>query len=130
MAYLPDGVAEKYNEYKKQYQPARQEQTPLEILLSHSPDIGEGGILVIKRLLEEKIELADAQTLKGVICEAEDTDLVISLKGLSVHAKRKLFSVISDDKADEYASHCEYMGPVRQIDVMASMSELIAVFEK
>lgn len=130
MAYLPDGAAKKYTECKKQYQPAGQEQTPLEILLSHDPDIGEGGILVVKRLLEEKIELADVRTLKGVICEAEDTDLAISLKGLSVHARRKLFSVISDYKADEYAGHCEYMGPVRQIDVMASMSELIAVFEK
>ncbi len=130
MVYLPDDVAEKYTEYKKQYQSARQEQTPLEILLSHGPNIGEGGVLVVKRLLEEKIELADVQTLKGVICKAEDTDLVISLKGLSVHARRKLFSVISDYKVDEYASHCEYMGSVRQIDVMASMSELIAVFEK
>ena len=127
---IPDDAAEKYTEYKKQYQSARQEQTPLEILLSHDPDIGEGGILVVKRLLEEKIELADVRTLKGVICEAEDTDLAISLKGLSVHARRKLFSVISDYKADEYSGHCEYMGPVRQIDVMASMSELIAVFEK
>lgn len=130
MAYLPDGVAERYTEYKRQYQPARKEQTPLEILLSHDPNIGEGGILVVKRLLEENIELADVQTLKGVICEAEDTDLAISLKGLSVHARRKLFSVMPDYKADEYASHCEYMGPVQQIDVMASMSELIAVFEK
>lgn len=75
--------------------------------------------------MEEKIELADVQTLKGAICEAEDTDLIISLKGLSIHARRKLFSVISDYKADEYASHCEYMG-VRQIDVMAFMSEQIA----
>lgn len=130
MAYLPDDAAEKYTEYKKQYQSARQEQTPLEILLSRDPDTGKGGILAVKRLLEEKIELADVQTLKGMITEAEDTDLVISLKGLSVHARKKLFSVISDYKADEYASHCEYMGPVRQIDVMASMSELIAVFEK
>lgn len=69
MAYLPDDAAEKYTEYKKQYQSARQEQTPLEILLSHGPDIGEGGILVVKRLLEEKIELADVQTLKGMITE-------------------------------------------------------------
>ncbi|EOT24056.1 hypothetical protein C805_02267 [Eubacterium sp. 14-2] len=130
MAYLPDDAAEKYTEYKKQYQSARQEQTPLEILLSHDPDIGEGGILVVKRLLEEKIEFADVQNLKGVITEAENTDLVISLKGLSVHARKKLFSVMSDDKADEYAGHCEYMGPVRQIDVLASMSELIGVFEK
>jgi len=102
----------------------------LEHLLNSEPDIGEGGILVVKRLLEEKIELAGVRALKGVICEAKDNCLEISLKGLSVHARRKLFSVISDYKADEYAGHCEYMGPVRQIDVMASMSELIAVFEK
>ncbi|MDE7476512.1 MAG: hypothetical protein K2M91_00940 [Lachnospiraceae bacterium] len=102
----------------------------MEALLNHDANIGEGGILVVKRLLEEKIELADAQTLQGVICDAKDTDLEISLKGLCVNAKRKLFSVISDYKADEYARHCEEMGPVRQIDVMAAMSELIAVFEK
>ncbi len=129
MSCLPDGAAEKYTEYKKQYQAERQEETPLEHLLNSEPDIGEGGILVVKRLLEEKIERAGVRALKGVIYEVEDTDLVIALKGLSVHARKKLFSVMSNYKADEYASNCEYMGPVRQIDIMASMSELIALFE-
>ena len=129
MSCLPDGVAEKYTEYKKQYQAERQEETPLEHLLNSEPDIGEGGILVVKRLLEEKIELAGVRALKGVICEAKDNCLEISLKGLSVHARKRLFSVISDYKAEEYANNCYYMGPVRQIDIMASMSELIALFE-
>ena len=129
MSCLPDGAAEKYTEYKKQYQAERQEETPLEHLLNSEPDIGEGGILVVKRLLEEKIERAGVRALKGVICEAKDNCLEISLKGLSVHARKRLFSVISDYKAEEYANNCYYMGPVRQIDIMASMSELIALFE-
>lgn len=129
-ACLPDDYAEKYKEYKKQHPSAEPEKTPMESLLSHEPVIGEGGILVIKRLLEEKIEFSDVQTIKGVIHDAEDTNVEISLKGLSVHARKKLFSAISDYKADEYAGNCEYMGPVRQIDVLASMSELIAIFEK
>ena len=130
IACLPDDAAEKYKEYKKQYPSAETEKTPVEALLSHEPDIGEGGILVVKRLLEEKIELADVQTLKGMIHDAKGTDLEVSLKGLSVHAIKKIFSTMPDYKADEYASNCEYMGPVRKIDVMASMSELIAIFEK
>ena len=130
MACLPDDAAEKYKEYKEQHPSAKPEKTPVEALLSHEPDIGTGGILVIKRLLEEKIELADVQTLKGMIHNAADTDLEISLKGLSVHTIRKLFSAMPVYKANEYASNCEYMGPVRQIDIMASMSELIAVLEK
>lgn len=130
LSYLPDDAAERYKEYKKQHPSAEPEKTPVEALLSHEPDIGKGGIFVIKRLLEEKIELADVQTIKGMIHNAGDTDLEISLKGLSVHARKKLFSAMPDYKANEYASNCEYMGPVRQIDVMASMSELTAILEK
>ena len=84
----------------------------------------------MKELLEKRIEHSDEKILKRVIRDAREPDLVISLKGLSIPARRKLFSVIPDGKADEYAGDCEYMGPVRQIDVMAAMSELIVVFEK
>lgn len=41
-----------------------------------------------------------------------------------------LFSVIPDDKVDEYAENCEYMGPVRKINIMGALAELIVVFEK
>lgn len=129
-ACLSDEAAEKYIEYKKQFQAQKPEPTPVESLLNCNPDIGEGGILVVRGLLEEKIEYADEKTLKKVIRDAAETDLELSLKGLSVSARKKLFSVIPEHKADEYAEHCEYMGPVRQIDVMAAMAELTAVFEK
>lgn len=130
IACLSDETAEKYVAYKKQHQLSKPEQTPAEALLNYNPNIGEGGILVVKGLLEEKIEHADEKILKGVIHNAVGSDLRISLKGLSIPAKRKLFSVISDHKADEYAQACEYMGPVRKIDIVVAMAELIAVFEK
>lgn len=130
MACLSDETAGKYAEYKKQHKYLAREETPMELLLNHDPSLGEGGILVVKELLEKRIEHSDEKILKRVIRDARESDLVISLKGLSIPARRKLFSVIPDSKADEYAGDCEYMGPVRQIDVMAAMSELITVFEK
>lgn len=130
MACLSDETAEKYAEYKKQHLYPAREKTPMELLLNHDPLLGEGGILVVKELLEKRIKHSDEKILKRVIHNAKESDLVISLKGLSVSARRKLFSAMPDSKADEYAGDCEYMGPVRQIDVMAAMSELIAIFEK
>lgn len=130
MACLSDETAGKYAEYKKQHQEPAREETPMEILLNHNPLPGEGEIPVVKELLEKRIEHSDEKILKRVIRDARESDLVISLKGLSISARRKLFSVIPDSQADEYANDCEYMGPVRQIDVMAAMSELISVFEK
>ncbi len=130
MACLSDEAAGKYAEYKKQRQSLTREKTPMEYLLNSEPSLGEGGILIVKKLLEKRIEYSDKKILKSVIRDAKENDLVISLKGLSISARRKLFSVIPDRKAEEYAGDCESMGPVRQIDVMASMSELIFLFEK
>lgn len=31
---------------------------------------------------------------------------------------------------NEYAQNCEYMGPVRKIDIMGALEDLIVVFEK
>lgn len=129
VACLPDGVAEQYSVYKKQF-PQEHKPTPKESLLASSPNFEEGGISVVKELLEKRIEDSDEKILKRVVHDVQKLDLVISLKGLSVSAKRKLFSVMPDSMADEYAEECESRGPVRLIDVMAAMSEFIAVFEK
>lgn len=129
VACLPDGVAEQYSVYKKQF-PQEPMPTPKESLLASSPYFEEGGILVVKELLEKRIVDSDEKILKRAVHDVQKLDLAISLKGLSVSAKRKLFSVMSDSMADEYAEECEFMGPVRLIDVIAAMSEFIAVFEK
>ena len=115
-ACLSDEAAEKCIEYKKQYQIQKPEPTLVESLLNCNPNIGEGGIGVVRRLLEEQIKCADGKTLKKVIRDAAETDLE--------------FSAIPEYKADEYAEHCEFMGLVRQIDMMAAMAELTATFEK
>lgn len=127
---ISDENAERYLEYKKQHKLMKVEQTPTERLLKSAPDLGEGGILVVKELLEKKIAHADEKQLKKVIKEAERSDLILSLRGLSISAKEKLFSIMSADKADEYAQDCEYMGPVRKIDIMGALAELLAVFEE
>lgn len=127
---IPDEAAEKYLEYKKQHKLMKGEQTPTECLLNSDPDLGEGGILVVKELLETKIEQADEKQLKKIVTVAEESDLILSLRGLFISAKKKLFSVILTEKADEYAENCEYMGPVRKIDIMGALAELVAVFEK
>lgn len=129
VACLPDKVAEQYSVYKKQF-PQEHKPTPKESLLASSPNFEEGGISVVKELLEKRIEDSDVKILKRAVHDVQKLDLVISLKGLSVSAKRKLFSVMPDSKADEYAEECESMGPVRLIDVIEAMSEFIAVFEK
>lgn len=129
VACLPDGVAEQYSVYKKQF-PQEHKPTPKESLLASSPNFEEGGISVVKELLEKRIEDSDEKILKRTVHDVQKLDLVISLKGLSVSAKRKLFSVMPNSMADEYAEECEFMGPVRLIDVIAAMSEFIAVFEK
>lgn len=129
-ACIPDEAAEKYLEYKKQHKLMKGEQTPTECLLNSNPDLGEGGILVVKELLETKIEQADEKQLKKVIMVAEESDLILSLRGLSISAKKKLFSVMPAEKANEYAQDCEYMGPVRKIDIIGALAELVAVFEK
>ncbi len=129
VACLPDGATEQYEAYKKQF-PQKSKPTPREHLLATNPDLGEGGILVVKELLEEKIEQADAALLKKVIRESGECDFPIALKGLSISAKKKLFSVLPDSRADEYAESCEYAGPVRKTDLLASMAEMLAFFEK
>lgn len=129
VACLPDEVAKQYETYKKQF-PQEHKTTPKERLLASSPNFEEGGILVVKELLEEKIERADVEILKKVIKERGEIDIPIALKGLSISARKKLFSVLSEHKADELAEECECMGPVRAIDVMAAFAELIAVFKK
>lgn len=129
VACLPDETAKKYRAYKKQNSLEKHERTPMEALLNNPPNIGEGGIIVIKRILEDNAAHADENVLKNVVHAAKKSDLVISLKGLSIPARKKIFSVMPDHKAEEYAGECEDMGPVRQIDIMAAMSELIAAFE-
>ena len=129
VACLPGEVAEQYEAYKKQF-PQEPEPTPKERLLASSPAFDEGGILVVKELLEEKIEQADVKILKNVTKECGKSDIVIALKGLSIPAKKKLFSALPEHKADELAEECEYPGPVRRIDVMDAFAELAAVFKK
>lgn len=126
---LPDGAAEQYETYKKQF-PQESKPTPREHLLASSPNFEKGGILIVKELLEEKIEQADVEILKKVIKERGENDIPIALKGLSIPAKKKLFSALPVHKADELAEECEFMGPVRAIDVMAAFAELAAVFKK
>lgn len=55
---ISDEDAEKYLEYNKQNKLMKVEKTPAERLLNSDPDLGEGGILVVKELLETKIEHA------------------------------------------------------------------------
>lgn len=129
VACLPDEAAEQYETYKKQF-PRERKPTPKESLLASSPGFEEGGILVVKELLEKKIRRADAKILKKVIRERGEKDIPIALKGLSVSAKKKIFSALSENKAEELAEECEAMGPVRAIDVMAAFAELAAVFQK
>lgn len=129
VACLPDGMAEQYSVYKKRF-PQESIPAPRERLLASSPNFEDGGILIVKELLEEKIEQADAEILKKVIKEREENDIPIALKGLSIPAKKKLFSVLPEYKADELAEDCESMGPVRAIDVMAAFAELLSVLKK
>lgn len=129
VACLPDEVAEQYKAYKKRF-PQESRPTPKEHLLAINPNFEEGGILVVKELLEEKIEQADVEILKKVMKEYRENDIPIALKGLSIPAKKKLFSVLPEYKADELAEECESMGPVRAIDVMVSLAELTAAFQK
>lgn len=129
-ACLSDNDIIKYAEYKKQRPLPQPEQTAVERLLNHNPDCESGGIVVVKRLLEDKIEQADEKTIKSVIRAGKESDFLVSIKGLSIPAKEKLFSVMLQHKVEEYAVQCEYLGPVRQIDAMAAMAELVAVFEK
>lgn len=128
-ACLPEGSMAAYEVCKKHQKDSEHEPDELDRLFNCDSNVGEGGILIVKRLLEEKIEYADEKELKKVIRNASESDLLISLKGLSIPAKKKLLSVIPEYKAKEYAGRCEYMGPVRQTDVVASMAELICFFE-
>ena len=57
----------------------------------------------MKQLLETKIEQADRILLKKVIKAERNHCFVISLKGLSSSAKKKLFSVIPEHQAEEDA---------------------------
>jgi len=128
LAYLPDSASENYVVYKRQFQPP--EPTLKQRLLNSNPIIGNGGIQIIKEMLETRIEQADGVILKKVIKDVPKNNFVISLKGLSIPAKEKLFSVIPDYKAEEYAEEVEYMGPVRQIDIMVALAEMVAVFDR
>lgn len=127
---LPDKAADQYAVYKNELQTQKTEPTPRERLLASNPELGEGGILVVKNLLEERIERADEAVLKKVIKESNENDFTIALKGLSIPAEQKLLAVLPDYKADKYAEDCEYMGPVRKADMLAALAELTAIFEK
>ena len=127
LAYLPDDAWEQFAAFKKQYQPP--EPTLAQRLLNTNASVGKGGILYMKQLLETKIEQADRILLKKVIKAERNHCFVISLKGLSSSAKKKLFSVIPEHQAEEYAQEAAYMGPVRQLDVMMALAEMAAVFD-
>ncbi len=78
---------------------------------------------------QQKDREREPDELENLIRNASESDLLISFKGLSIPAKKKLLSVIPEYKAKEYAGRCEYMGPVRQADVVASMAKLICFFK-
>lgn len=127
--FSPDN-RERYFTYKRQQE--GEEPSPLERFLNNDSSFGVGDgrrFLVAQQLIEEKIQNATEEQIKKVIRCAEETDIIMAFKGMSIASKRKLCSAMPRHRAEKYAIDCEYMGPVRAVDVMGSFLELVAIFE-
>lgn len=143
VACLPGEAAGQYADWKKQRQFPEQEPTLAWHMLNSEPGslFNEGGLRVVKKLLEEKIAQADEamlekihdfydrsyydQSLYGFCGCLED-----SIRALSCSARKKLFSVLPDKEVAYYAKNWEHGSVVSQNNIIAAMAKMIAVFEE
>lgn len=107
------------------------------ILLNHNPVFENQEMMAAQKLLEEKILQMDREMLIHMLCqEIDHIDLVIALYGLSLAAKQKLFSVMSEEKV--YAFAAIWAGwkegndslRISENTVQEALERLLAAFEK
>jgi len=65
--------------------------------------------------------------LERLLREIDNTNLALSMKGLSGDARRHIFSCMSKRLGEMIAENMEYMGPVRAVDVLEATQDIILV---
>ena len=129
MAHLTEKEREKYLEERHHYIEEKKV-TPLDEMLSSENTFQDSRINCVKSLLEEQIQKASDEKIRGVLEKLDEGDIVCALRGLSIVAKKKICYAVSRRAAESYAESDMYMGPVRAIDVLERLEAMLAGFRE
>lgn len=129
MAHLTEKEREKYLEERHHYIEEKKV-TPLEEMLSSENTFEDPEINCVKSLLEEQIQKASDEKIRGVLEKMDEGDIVCALRGLSIAAKKKICYAVSRRAAESYAESDMYMGPLRCIDILERLAAMLAGFRK
>ncbi|WP_409292272.1 flagellar motor switch protein FliG [Peribacillus sp. SCS-37] len=104
------------------------ERTILDALEIQDPELAEE---IKKRMFVfEDIVTLDSRAIQRVIRDAENEDLMLSLKVSSEEVKDIVFKNMSKRMVDTFREEMEYMGPVRLRDVEEAQSRIVAVIRR
>ncbi|PLT31544.1 flagellar motor switch protein FliG [Peribacillus deserti] len=104
------------------------ERTILDALEIQDPELAEE---IKKRMFVfEDIVTLDSRAIQRVIRDAENDDLMLSLKVSSDEVKDIVFKNMSKRMVDTFKEEMEYMGPVRLRDVEEAQSRIVAVIRR
>ncbi|WP_409294380.1 flagellar motor switch protein FliG [Peribacillus sp. SCS-26] len=104
------------------------ERTILDALEIQDPELAEE---IKKRMFVfEDIVTLDSRAIQRVIRDAENEDLMLSLKVSSEEVKDIVFKNMSKRMVDTFKEEMEYMGPVRLRDVEEAQSRIVAVIRR
>ncbi|MBM7692267.1 flagellar motor switch protein FliG [Peribacillus deserti] len=104
------------------------ERTILDALEIQDPELAEE---IKKRMFVfEDIVTLDSRAIQRVIRDAENDDLMLSLKVSSEEVKDIVFKNMSKRMVDTFKEEMEYMGPVRLRDVEEAQSRIVAVIRR
>ncbi|WP_026692492.1 flagellar motor switch protein FliG [Peribacillus kribbensis] len=104
------------------------ERTILDALEIQDPELAEE---IKKRMFVfEDIVTLDSRAIQRVIRDAENDDLMLSLKVSSEEVKDIVFKNMSKRMVDTFQEEMEFMGPVRLRDVEEAQSRIVAVIRR
>ncbi|WP_243386857.1 flagellar motor switch protein FliG [Bacillus kexueae] len=104
------------------------EKTIIEALEIQDPELAEE---IKKRMFVfEDIVTLDNRAIQRVIRDAENEDLMLSLKVASEEVKEVLFRNMSSRMAETFKEEMEFMGPVRLRDVEEAQTRIVSVIRR
>lgn len=133
ISYLPEGSKEKYETYKLHHFPESviPEKTPKEELMETKPhEFDTDYIINARDRLEKEIMDTEVSILKQVIEADDGWHIPLVLRYIHNKVREKLFSCITEEKAQQLSDEAIYGPPVLLSDVMNSLTYfLIEIIE-
>lgn len=104
------------------------ERTILDSLEIQDPELAEE---IKKRMFVfEDIVTLDNRAIQRVIRDADNEDLMLSLKVASEEVKEVVFKNMSSRMSETFQEEMEYMGPVRLRDVEESQTRIVSIIRR